>query len=77
MRDLPLAVPLDQSEYVGSSRLGTRQLARPAFDFQMNDSDALYDLDSAKRGIMFGAGPFSVIHLKTCSTEPVYSTPWQ
>src|ERR1700733_838878 len=50
MRDLPLAVPLEQSEYVGSPGMGTRQLPRPALDFQMNDRDALDDFNACKAG---------------------------
>ena len=50
MGDLPFAVPLEQSEYVRSSGVGTRQLAGPAFDFQMNDSDALDNFNACKAG---------------------------
>src|SRR5271169_506686 len=50
MRDLPCAVPLEQSEYVGSPGIGARQLPGPAFDFQMNNSDALDDFNACKAG---------------------------
>lgn len=43
MRDLPLTVPLEQSEYVGSTGIGARQLARPVLYFEMNNSDTLDD----------------------------------
>jgi hypothetical protein len=45
------AVALEQGDYVGSSSIGASQLARPALNFQMNDSDALDDLDACKARI--------------------------
>ncbi len=48
MRDLPLAIPLEQGEYVGSSGFGSSQLAGPALNLQMNDGDALDDLDTCE-----------------------------
>src|SRR5882724_360937 len=50
MRDLPLTVPLEQSEYVGSSGIGTRHLPRPAFDFQVNDRNGPDDFNACKAG---------------------------
>jgi hypothetical protein len=64
MRDLPLAVPLEQSEYVGRPGIGTRQFARPAFDFQMNDSDALDDFDLFVRRDWNFAGSAAVSTLR-------------
>ena len=56
MRDLPFVIPLEQREHVGSSSIGPRQLAGPVLNFQMNDSDALNDLDAGKTGIDIGRG---------------------
>ena len=42
MCDLPLAVALQKSEYVGSSRIGADQFARPAFD--LHGIEVLKDL---------------------------------
>src|ERR1700722_11350278 len=50
MGDFPFAVPLGQREHVGSAGIGARQLSGPAFDFQVNDSDALDDFNARKAG---------------------------
>jgi len=56
MRHLPFAIPFEQCEYVGSSSIGTRQLAGPVLDFQMNKSDALNDLDARESWIDIRSG---------------------
>ena len=51
MRDLPLIIPLEQREYVGSAGIGSSQLARPVLYFQMNYRDTLDDLDAGEARI--------------------------
>ena len=51
MRDLPFAVTLEQGKHIRSSSIGPRQLAGPALNFQMNDRDALNDLDASEARI--------------------------
>jgi hypothetical protein len=51
MRDLPRIIPLEQSEYIGSARIGSSQLARPVLYFQMNYRDTLDDLDAGEARI--------------------------
>src|SRR5690242_12677605 len=51
MGDLPFAVPFEQGEHIRSSSIGPRQLAGPVLNFQMNDSDALNDLDASEARI--------------------------
>jgi hypothetical protein len=51
MRDLPLAIPLEQGEYIRSPGIGSSQLAGPVLNFQVNDSDAFDDLDACEARI--------------------------
>ena len=51
MGDLPFAIALEQGEHVRSSGIGPRQLAGPVLNFEMNDSDALNDLDASEARI--------------------------
>src|SRR5215467_3092426 len=48
VRNLPLTVALQQSEYIGSVGVGSSQLTRPVFDFEMDDGDRLDDLDACE-----------------------------
>ena len=51
MGDLPLAIPLEQREYIGSSGIGSSQLAGPVLNFKMDDGDAFDDLDACEARI--------------------------
>ena len=60
LRDLPLAVPLEQSENLGNAGIRSGQLSRPALDFEVHDGDGFEDLnarepwmDIRRRAILF------------------------
>jgi hypothetical protein len=50
MSDFPLAIPFEQSEYVGSPGIGSGQLTRPVLYLKMYDGDTLDDLDAGEAG---------------------------
>ena len=46
LRDLPLAVPLEQGENLGNAGIRSGQLSRPAMDFEVQDGDGFEDLNA-------------------------------
>src|SRR5437660_7779809 len=51
LRDLPLALTLQQREHFGNPGIRSRQLSGPALHFQVDDRDRLEDFDAREPGL--------------------------
>src|ERR1043165_4731225 len=51
MRNLPFAIPLEESEHVRSAGIGSGQFTRPVLYFKMNYGDTLNNLDACEARI--------------------------